>query len=674
MAYIQKAYLAGEEAGLAGTLAQYGQAKSQEIEELCEKNARVFLDALEEVLRVKESGRKLKEEVLSLQNSAAAAGEDLRDAVAQLNAVRRARANAEMARVTLTTCCDVLAICRRIQDYLTSGKYAASLRLMEELEIGGQLAQVQQYEMGQYLVRRLPQLKERIRKEVAMQLSGWLQQAREAAVRVGRAALFNSATEEVGQAFWQEALDGLMGGLDGWTPPRNAPSFRELVESAGGLALAPPHRCLYIYSRLGAEHGFKELYLEARRTHARSSMGGRETALEALCRAVGFFVIEDAVGLRLLEESTLHSMWETTLGHVTEALGRVGDGSQMASLALQALLAQRVAGALYLPLDRLQAAARHLAKRFLGWGAQEAGREALSALLEARYSAPLGGKDWDKAVARLPRLAGSNAFTSGAVVALEGLQTWRSKASAWLAGAGMGGDVGEEAVGDGTVQWAGALGRGLAEHKEPNVGALVQLLLDVQVVAEVSQGSSAALAEELANVWNPQLCSALLEKLRGLAGTTQSQSLLMDVWPYLEAVLPAHLPAKMLAPLRAAAVRAAALLVRETVASEPNITPSMVALLLRDAAALRAWSFASEPDDLVLLFQLGNLLSSGPGMNSFLDEGTRNARWPLVAKMPRDELLLFLTRLREEGSSFFGGAKVDKSAEQLAKKLAQQVK
>jgi hypothetical protein len=650
----------------------YGLQMSREIEDLCEKNSRVFLDALEEVLRVKQGARKLKEQVLAIQADVSSAGQNLKDAVAQLNAVRRARANVEVARATLLTCCDVLATCKRIQDYLTNGKYAASLRLMEELENSGLLVSVQQFELGQYVTRRLPQLKDRIRREVAAQLSGWLQSAREAAGRVGRAALVSSlAEEEVGEGIWIEALAGLWAGLEGWVAPRNAASFHELVEGAGGLALAPPHRSLYIYSRLGAEQDFRELYLEARRATVRGSMGSRETPLESLCRAVGFFVIEDAVGLRLLDESAIHSLWDVSLGHVTDALGHASDGPHLTSLAMQTLLSERVAGALYLPLDRLQAAARHLAKRHVCWGAQEAGREALSVLLAARYSAPLSEKDFERLAGKHPGLAvassGPGAFTVGAVEALEGLQSWKSKAAAWLE-AGFGGD--EEAVNEGTVQWAATLGKGLAEHAEANVGALVQLLVDAQVVAEVSQGSSAALAEELANVWQPQLCLALLEKLRGLVGTVQQQSMLSDVWPYLDAVLPKHLPAKLLAPLRVAAVRSTALLVRETVLAEANITPTMVALLLRDAAQLRSWSFTAEPDDLLLLFQLGNLLSAGPAMSSFLDSAVRSQRWSLLwSKLPRDELVMWLSRLREEGSSFFGGAKVDKNAESLAKKI-----
>lgn len=652
---------------------------SREIEDLCEKNSRVFLDALEEVLRVRQGARKLKEEVLALQSDVSAAGQSLKDAVMELNAVRRARANVEVARATLLTCCDVLATCKRIQEYLTNGKYAASLRLMDDLETSGHLASVQQFELGQYVTRRLPQLKERIRREVAAQLSGWLQNAREAAGRVGRAALASSLGEEEaasdGESVWAEALRGLWAGLDGWTAPRNAASFHELVEGAGGLALAPPHRSLYIYSRLGAEQDFRELYLEARRATVRAFARGLESPLESLCRAVGFFVIEDAVGLRLLDESALHALWDASMGQVAEALGRASDGPLLAPLAMQTLLSERVAGALYLPLDRLQAAARHLARRHVCWGAEVAGRQGLEALLSARYSAPLAEKEFERLAGKHPGLAlssGSGTFTSGAVEALDILQQWKSKAAEWLE-VGFGSD--QESVQEGTTQWAAALGKGLAEHVEPNVGALVQLLVDAQVVAEISQGSSAALAEELATVWQPQLCTALLSKLRGLVGGAQQASLLDDVWPYLDAVLPRHLPAKLLAPLRVAAVSAAALLVRETLLAEANILPATVALMQRDAGALRAWSPTAEPDELLVLLQLASLLQAGPAMSSFLDAPTRANRWPLLwSKLPREELVAWLSKLREGGSSFFGGAKNDKNAEALAKKIVTSMK
>ncbi len=230
-------------------------------------------------------------------------------------------------------------------------------------------------------------------------------------------------------------------------------------------------------------------------------------------------------------------------------------GTQVALYKHQLALAERVAGALYLPLDRLQASARHLARRHVCLGAARAGREALQALLAARGTPPLSEREFAERLPVGPLAssfagAGAGFCTAGAVEALEGLLAWKRGALGWLE-MGFGGD--EEALSEGTAQWAAALGRGLSEHVEPGgVGALVQLLLDAQVVAELSQGSGAALAEELATAWQPQLCAALLAKLRGLVGTVQQASLLADVWPYLEAVLPKHIPAKLLAPLRVA--------------------------------------------------------------------------------------------------------------------------
>ena len=720
----------GEEKALKLTLKRYTGQKTVEIEELCAQNYQVFLEALEELLQTKTEARALKERVLALQDGVASAGGDLQGSVETLARVRQARGRAQRGREALEACMEVVGVMSRVMEYLEAGKHAAVLRLLEELD----LAAVASFTFGRHVAARVPVLRARVRREVTDQLGEWLAAARAAGPRVGRAALLAAAGEEgaahdelrqmggaregnegIGEGQIQGGgggLGGLGAGLGG--DGEEAVSFRELVEGEGGLALGPPHRCSYIYGRLGEQEAFEQLYGEARRVQARQLADWGSRPLEGLCALVGFFVIEDAAGLRLLEEGTRHALWDGAVMQLAARLGQeqaeeeqheeaekierdeaeedeeAGLKTQARRRAQQVEQAERVARGLYLPLDRLQQTGRWLARAHVGQTARACGRAAAHRLLAACGEPPLSYSSADAAVSGLEEwglapeeaaelmIEGSAQGNNGLLVFTRGVPEARGLRARWELGVGawLGSELGwergqvDEALAEGQRHFgAGLQGRLEREGEQVGggLGATVQLLVDAQLAA--------GLGQELAAAWQDQCRAAARRKLRELLGADEheAEGQLADAWPYLAAVLGG---AAVPAVLRLAGLCAGLDLVREAFASGP-LPPGRRKAFLVAVKHAESWAeeqrlllaqgnIADNLPQLAMMLQLAQLLVAGPtALDDF--ESERAVRWPLL----RDSgaLCLWLDRMREDGASFFGGAKHDKHAEALAKRL-----
>lgn len=175
--------------------------------------------------------------------------------------------------------------------------------------------------------------------------------------------------------------------------------------------------------------------------------------------------------------------------------------------------------------------------------------------------------------------------------------------------------------------------------------------------------------------------------------------------PYLDAVLPSgsHLPVALLEPLRRCALRAQCVALKAAL-HDCLLTPRHVKLLAGDVQSMRMWAetldIADEPC-LMQLEQLSDFLGSGERMREiFVEDRVRN-RWSLLSnlhlsdsdnseppmspkgggggggrddwrawRMPRADLVQWLSRMREEGKSLFGGAKMDKNAEDVCKQMS----
>lgn len=736
--YLQKAYSSGEEAGLSDTLQGYSADKGREIEDLCDKNYRLFLDAVQELLLVRQESRALRERVATLQDGVAAAGAELRDAVAGLNRLRRAKRNVEEARAALLACMDTLRMCKRVQDYLDASKYAAALRLLDELE-AGLTGTVMAVDYGQYVAQRVPLLRDRIKREAGHQLSAWLLLAREAASRVGRAALVRAS---------EKPEPELMQGLEGWTPGRGAQSYRELVEGAGRCQLATPHRCRFICEKLGALDDFNRLYCDARRTQARAGWED-SVLLDALCCALGFFVIEDAVGLQLLDEAALHQLWDTALVALSASMAAqlpTLNSDAQDRFARHVALAVQVARQLYLPLERLQQLSHQLGRSYLAARGNETRQRLLETLLEAQHAAPMvvtDAAEWKRLIVMhklnrpiappdAPPLKWETArgvalpFSMGVPAAMALLQEHALHVQSWLVSLGTGEADVEQAVSDSVAQVLSATCRelvrsgGVGNAESASIGGLVQLLVDVQhIVAAVARWGASAGAEPLARASlhvhladTPQrelISSAmstflqlLTAKLRLLTGTLATgdalpSTLLADMGPYLDAVLPsgAHLPETLLTPLRRCAMRAQCAALKSAF-GQTLLTPKHVRLLAGDTQSLRMWAETlgiSDEPCLMQLEQLCEVLAAGERMRELMVEDRVRQRWSLLSPLHRDaadaakkpdtpddwrhwimpaaELSAWLARVRDEGTSFFGGAKANPHAEATVKALKQ---
>ena len=729
--YIQKAYINGEEEQLEAELKAFSEEKKQEINDLCEKNYRLFLDAVEDLFSVKQEASALKESVVQLQDAVNKAGGDLKDAIENLNSIRKAKQNTQKGRDALKHCMEVVLKCKRIQEYLNNKKYAAALRLMGELENGG-LNEVLEYDFGEYVAKRIPMLKNKVLKDVTHEFNVWLSDARDAAVRVGKAALVCAAEDGKEQ---RKAAEELLVGLEGWVAPlksaRAPVSYRELTEAAGRLHLSPPHRCLYIYSRLGYEDEFKRLYIEARRTRANAGWEGG-SPLDDLCGAVGFFVIEDAVGLRIKSTSHLHRQWENALMTAQASMDKKIESLDVDQFVQQVMLAMKVARALYLPLERLQYIAQRLARSYLSGKARVACADILKIFLDPAHSGPLvlqNETEWKALIMEnmlhkpvdvisadtLSWKPGATMpFSRSVPLALDVVKDFIKMSQVWMIAIGSGDVEIREAISDSVVDLLNGLLKDLVvnvcagtQGEVASIGGLVQLLINVQYMTAAVNfwGRSEELLQqqlkitlpegpliEFANSSQSTFQKLLTTKLRMLLAPLQKgdkppATLLGDVFPYLEAVLPsgAQLPQNMLYPLQKAALNSICVAFKGSL-EETLLLPAHVSLLKQDLKKLHVWCDEHLPEvvavagPLFQLDQLADLLSSGEVMLEFAVEEKRRKRWPLLSisdearnegdwTMSKEEVMSWLSRLREDGTSFFGAAKMDKHAEQLCKRL-----
>jgi hypothetical protein len=284
---------------------------------------------------------------------------------------------------------------------------------------------------------------------------------------------------------------------------------------AGRCQLATPHRCRYICEKLGVLEEFNRLYCDARRNQARAGWEG-SALLDALCCALGFFVVEDAVGLRLLDEAALHQIWDTALVALTASTASQlnnMDGEKQDRFAHHVWLAMRVARQLYLPLERLQQLAQQLARSYLACRGNETRVKMLETLLEAQHAAPLvvtDQKEWLRDVVAyrldvpieppdaLPlswdAMKGvSLAFSRGVPRVLKLLHEHAAQSQAWLATIGTKDSDVQQAVSDSVAQLLSATCRdlvrtGVGDAESAAIGSLVQLLVDVQhIVTAVSR-------------------------------------------------------------------------------------------------------------------------------------------------------------------------------------------
>jgi hypothetical protein len=239
-----------------------------------------------------------------------------------------------------------------------------------------------------------------------------------------------------------------------------------------------------------------------------------------------------------------------------------------------------------------------------------------------------------------------------------------------------------------------------------SIGGLVQLLVNLQyITASISRWDRQASVvrlnmEQLAEGLKAELLDSLhltflrllTNKMKMLippvdhASARLPQSLLDDVFPYLDAVIPSnsHLPATLLYPLHVAALKALSSALMNAFAETP-LFPAHVVLLKREAMVLDRWSVDHEiagqdVAPLRLVQQLAELMGKGEQMLDYLKPEVRRVYFPLLQEPSAvlewggvQELSKWLSRLREEGTTFFGGAKQDKHAVALLQKLKQTI-
>lgn len=85
----------------------------------------------------------------------------------------------------ITTCQYTLSLARKVREYIETKRFYPAIKILEQIQ-QVHLQNVVQYEWGRYLQRKIPMMKQGIKKRVLMDVSSWLLMIRNASGEVGR--------------------------------------------------------------------------------------------------------------------------------------------------------------------------------------------------------------------------------------------------------------------------------------------------------------------------------------------------------------------------------------------------------------------------------------------------------------------------------------------------------
>lgn len=86
---------------------------------------------------------------------------------------------------SITTCQYTLSLARKVREYIDAKRFYPAIKILEQIQ-QVHLQNVVQYEWGRYLQRKIPMMKQGIKKRVLMDVSSWLLMIRNASGEVGR--------------------------------------------------------------------------------------------------------------------------------------------------------------------------------------------------------------------------------------------------------------------------------------------------------------------------------------------------------------------------------------------------------------------------------------------------------------------------------------------------------
>ncbi|XP_018414197.1 PREDICTED: exocyst complex component 6 isoform X4 [Nanorana parkeri] len=289
----------------------------REIEKMCNFHHQGFVDAINELLKVRADAEKLKVQVTDTNRRFQDAGKEVIAKTEDIIRCRTQQRNIATVVDRLQLCLPALEMYSKLKEQMSGKRYYSALKTMDQLE-HVYLPKVSQYRFCQIMAENLPKLRDEI-KDISMSgLKDFLESIRKHSDKIGETAMkqaqqqktFHAALHRQTNVAYRKPMYIINGhgsedenGLKSKSPMLEDEETEEEVLSVQDLVdFTPVYRCLHIYSVLGDKEVFENYYRKQRKKQARLVLQPQSNMHETVegyrryfSQIVGFFVVEDHI-------------------------------------------------------------------------------------------------------------------------------------------------------------------------------------------------------------------------------------------------------------------------------------------------------------------------------------------------------------------------------------------
>ena len=303
---IKDATTGGKGQALLQTLSQFSDDREAEIERICKSNHQEFTSSVNQLLKVREGGNKLTNDITELIKAIQASTEKLADQKQALKESRAVRTNIDETTTALVACLEVLRLANYVHDLLNQKSHYAALRALDELQ-NIHLRGVTQYKIASMIQKSIPTTKKLIADAVMADLNTWLFRIRETSQFLGELGFY--AVEQRRKRH-RERAEKL-----GYLADYKLNSAIELVADESTefdvldnedvrVDFTPLFECLHIHNALGQTDKFKAEYAATRKQQKDLMLPTSITLVDSETSSLSE-MLESIAGFAIIEKATL---------------------------------------------------------------------------------------------------------------------------------------------------------------------------------------------------------------------------------------------------------------------------------------------------------------------------------------------------------------------------------
>ncbi|KAJ8660146.1 hypothetical protein O0I10_004005 [Lichtheimia ornata] len=304
--------------------------KDGEIERMCNAHYQEFVQAVDQLLKVRQGTAELRQKISEVNIALQTRGNRLTEKRRELIEARRVQHNVEHTIKVLHSSLAVLELANRANHQLEAKKYYSALKTMDSLE-NDHLQEMPQYSFVKHLSEGVPIMQNNIKDSVMVQLREWLATVRGISREIGSLAM--QRMQERQDRWRAKTADNPK---LRYLQHHNVNSAIEMVVNEGlessiidevAIDFEPLYRCIHVYDTLGKRQEFKTSYEEDRRAQANLALSapinlrdGNLTPFETLLQdIVGFFIIEHIIlhsTQDFRSQAEVDALWEMVTGRI----------------------------------------------------------------------------------------------------------------------------------------------------------------------------------------------------------------------------------------------------------------------------------------------------------------------------------------------------------------------